>query len=225
MSDARLAVSLRAAREVTIVRLSEAFASDDLDVDEFERRVSLAHKAAQLEELEPLTRDLPAPVGPAPAPSTALVVRATAVRPSQNLVAIMGGADRRGRWSVPKKIRVFALMGGVSLDFREAEFGPGVTEVHVVSLMGGADIVVPPGLAVDMSGFAIMGGFEHLDRTSPERDPDAPVLRISGFAMMGGVGVSTRLPGESASEARRREKQEKKAARLAHRENRQLPGK
>jgi hypothetical protein len=225
MPEAHLAVSFRAARESTIARLSEAFARDDLDVDEFENRVSLAHKAAALVELEALVRDLPAASPASAPPTTAMVVRAQAGRPSQTMVAILGGADRRGRWSVPQKIRVFTLMGGVSLDFREAEIGPGVTEVQVISVMGGADIVVPPGLAVDMSGFAIMGGFEHLDRTHPERDPDAPVLRISGFAMMGGVSVQTRLPGESAWQARKREKQEKKVARLAQRGKPQLPGK
>jgi hypothetical protein len=229
MPDSRLAVSLRAAREATIARLSDAFARDDLDVDEFERRVSLAHRAHEASELEPLVGDLPAKMpslDDPPVATTAIVVRASGTgRPSQNFVAVLGGADRRGRWSVPQKIRAFAIMGGVSLDFREAEVGPGVTEVHVVTVMGGVDIVVPPGLAVDMNGFAIMGGFEHLDRTSPELDPSAPVLRITGIALMGGVSVSTRLPGESAWQARKRERQERKAARSSAVANRQLPGK
>ena len=42
---------------------------------------------------------------------------------------------------------------------------------------------------------------------------DGPVVRISGLVCMGGVDVVERLPGESAREARKRLKTEKKAHR------------
>ena len=60
------------------------------------------------------------------------------------MLSILSGAQRRGTWSVPKNLRVIAVMGGVDLDFRDAEFGPGVTEVNVTAVMGGIAIVVPP---------------------------------------------------------------------------------
>jgi hypothetical protein len=43
------------------------------------------------------------------------------------------------------RLKVLALFGGVLLDFREARLLPGVTEVHVVAVMGGAQLIVPPG--------------------------------------------------------------------------------
>ena len=46
----------------------------------------------------------------------------------------MSGVQRRGSWRVPKNLRVVAVMGGVDLDFRDAVFGPGVSEVNVISL-------------------------------------------------------------------------------------------
>ena len=73
-------------------------------------------------------------------------------------------------------------MGGHSLDFREAMHGPGVTEVSVFAFMGGAEIIVPPEMAVE----------------------------VSGFAMMGGVDVTARLPGETGRQAKKRRKLERK---------------
>ena len=65
-------------------------------------------------------------------------------------------------------------------------------------------------MAVEVSGFAFMGGFDHDTDEPIRRDPDHPTLRIQGFAMMGGVGVEIRLPGETARQAKKRRRLEKK---------------
>ena len=55
---------------------------------------------------------------------------------------------------------------------------------------GGVDIVVPPGADVQSDGVAVMGEFSHLAHRSPHAD--APVLRIRGFSLMGGVTVKVK---------------------------------
>jgi hypothetical protein len=88
-------------------------------------------------------------------------------------------------------------MGGGTFDFREVELPPGVTELQLICVMGGAEVIVPPGMHVETSGFAIMGGFaDYRDSTAGERKADEPLLRITGFALMGGVDLKTREPGE-----------------------------
>jgi hypothetical protein len=57
-----------------------------------------------------------------------------------------------------------------------------------------------------------MGGFETFDRVPPVVDPDEPILRINGLAIMGGLSIETRLVGESRRDARRRRKRERAAA-------------
>jgi len=126
------------------------------------------------------------------------------VRPHLDLWAVLGGAQRQGSWSVPRELKVVAFMGGCELDFREARFPEGPVDVHITAVMGGVEILVPPNLAVEVNGSAILGGFEHVSRTRPESDPRAPLLRIHGLAVMGGVEVKTRLPGESGWQARMR---------------------
>ncbi len=44
-------------------------------------------------------------------------------------------------------------------------------------------------------------------------DPEAPVIRVTGVAIMGGVEVRVRYPGETARDARLRLKAERKALR------------
>jgi hypothetical protein len=213
------AVGLKQRRERTIQLLCEHFAQDRLDLADFEARLDIANRAGSVTELDVLLQDLPVarpavtPVQPA-AEALARGGRAVrdAVRDSRTLLALMGGVERRGHWTPARKNIVIAIMGGADLDFREVELPSGETEVFIFCMMGGAEIIVPPGLAVDASGIAIMGGFAHA--SAPARpDPDTPVLRIHGLCIMGGVDIMVRHVGESAKDARLREREERKALR------------
>jgi hypothetical protein len=117
--------------------------------------------------------------------------------------------DKRGQWQPAQKTYCYCLMGGASLDFREALLPPGETEVTLIAVMGGAEIIVPPGLHVDCDAIAIMGGVDH-PAESGVRDPQAPVLKINGFLMMGGVEITVRNPGESARDAKKRRREERR---------------
>lgn len=201
-------VTLRDQRERAIARLSDAFAHDHLDLEEFERRLGIAHRTDSTAELAILTEDLVAPAAePAPATTKALVPGRQ--KEQQTLAAIIGGTSRKGHWTPPRRLRVIAVMGGAELDFREAAFAPGVTEVHITAVMGGVQIIVPPQLAVEMEGLAIMGGFEHSERAPVQPDPDRPILRVSGVAVWGGVHIETRLPGETEEDAHQRRRSQR----------------
>ena len=106
------------------------------------------------------------------------------------VVAVMSGAVRKGQWEPAGRFRVLAVMGGVELDFRDADMLDGTTEVTVLAIMGGCKIVVPPDVAVDVNGSGFMGGFSHLRHRPP--DQDAPLIRIKGLAVMGGVEVKVK---------------------------------
>lgn len=218
-------VSLRERRTQVIADLSHAFARNDLDVDELDRRMEVAHRALTVAELDALVVDVPGARLSAPASdSKAITVRSltsptsglqVGVAPhradKQTMFAVMGGVQRTGRWAVPNRLVIHCLMGGVTLDFREADLAPGVTELQVSCLMGGVEIIVPPDLNVEVSGSAILGGFdqEHPGADGLTVEPIA-TLRITGVAFAGGVGVETRRVGESGRQARKRIKGERK---------------
>ena len=195
-------------------RLSAHFAADHLEVAELERRLDLVYAASSRAELAELVADLPAlsvdeEVEVTP---SARIEPSRAVQRTQTMVAVMGGAERKGQWTPPRHMNVVAVMGGGGLDFREAIFGEPVSEVTVVVFMGGVEIIVPPGVRVESNGFALMGGFEQVAQEAV--GPEAPLIKVNGFACMGAVEIKVRMPGETAREARKRIKEEKSRRRL-----------
>jgi hypothetical protein len=201
-------------REAVISALGDAYAADRLELDELEQRMARVYRATSREALAEVLADLqPRSVaGPAAAPQratpgygdaglaqssglqsaraleygAAVYARPEIVPARQALMAVMGATERKGAWVVPKQLRVVSVMGGVTLDLREAQFGPGVTEIELFVLMGGVDIFVPTGVRVESTGMGIMGAFS-VTGADADPGPDAPVLRLSGVATMGGV--------------------------------------
>lgn len=221
------ALALKEQRDRTIETLIAHFAADTLSVDEFEKRLDAAHRAVDRGQLDALTEDLPplATEEPAaaPAPPTLPARPApppAAVRERQFEVAIMSGVEKKGRWTPARHTQVLALLGGAEIDLREALLPPGVTEINVVAIMGSAEILVTPNTRVESNGISIMGAFEHVpESTAP--DPEGPIVRITGLALMAAVEVHVRYPGESAREARVRRRAERKRLR---RQRKQLRG-
>lgn len=180
-------------RERVVQDLGEHFAQDRLTLPEYERRVELAYRAGSADALRDLTRDLtPLPPVPASYASAASAPAQTGVATSlatraKTFVALMSGVVRRGSWTAPARMRAIACMGGIGLDLREATLTAPVTEIFVLAVMGGVEIIVPPNVRLESDGFAIMGGFEDQLRGPASNDPNAPVIRVRGLAVMGGV--------------------------------------
>lgn len=211
-------VPLEQARERTIRELCDHFAADHIGDTELERRLDGATRAATLADLRTLTADLPALADAGPASSarqSVSLARPGEVSDSQTLIAVMSGVVRRGPWTPARHINLLAVMGGAELDFRDARMPPGVTEITTFAMMGGVQITVPPGVRVEMYGMGFMGAFDHSVVAPPPDDPDAPVLRVGGFAFMGGVDVQTMLPGETRGDAKRRVRAERQEVRRA----------
>jgi hypothetical protein len=168
-------------REAAVVRLREAGGEGRLTFEELAERVERADAARTASELEAVTADLPA------APP-----RATERKERGWVVAVMGGAERKGRWRPARRTNVVTVMAGAALDLRDAEIEGGELEITAVSIMGGIEVTVPEGVEVELSGFALMGG------NGGPKDaavaPGAPVVRVRAYSLMGGVGVSRKKP-------------------------------
>jgi len=121
------------------------------------------------------------------------------------LVAIMGGSHRRGRFRTVGSINAVAIMGGDEIDLRDAELEGGELTLNLFALMGGSNIYVPDSVEVEVGGFSLMGGHEEVGSERPPR-PNAPLIRIRVYALMGGATIY-RLPpqarGVGLKEARR----------------------
>ncbi|MET9292868.1 DUF1707 domain-containing protein [Streptomyces sp. NPDC003077] len=180
-------------RERVAETLRNAHAEGRLDFEEFEERLETAYKARTFGELRPLTADLPqGHVGASPAvhrpgvPAT-WRERIGGTATSRWAFAMWSGFSRRGRWTAPRAFTAVTFQGGGELDLRDANFEAEEVTIRCFILMGGVEVVVPPGVDVQVTGFGFMGGFEDTDHEPA--DPGAPRVKITGFAMMGGVGL------------------------------------
>lgn len=167
--------------------LRQAAGEGRLDLDELDERLGLALTAKTRADLLPLTEDLPATSAIPMLPGLA----ATPIGSERHL-ALMSGFTRRGVWTVPRELQIAAVMGGADLDLREAVWSSGECVVTVFAFWGGLTVVVGPEVDVRMEGAGIMGGFD--GPSGGHLTPGAPVLRVRGVAIMGGVSVSRKQP-------------------------------
>ncbi|MEU5597279.1 DUF1707 domain-containing protein [Streptomyces sp. NPDC020298] len=209
-------------RERVTEVLRDALAEGRLDMEEFEERLEATYKARTHGELTPITRDLLASGAGTGTP--AVSTRKEAARhggwagrivggegSSSGAVAVMSGFQRKGRWTVPKRFSCFAFWGGGQIDLREADFVDREVEINCVAIMGGTQIIVPPGVEVVVRGLGIMGAFDHREDGVPA-EPGAPRVIVSGFAFWGGVGIKreqTRAERARLKEERSRERLER----------------
>lgn len=166
-------------RDAVVDLLREAAGEGRLELDELEERVERALGARTYGELAPLTADLPGrhtPTAPA-ASGEPLVLRGG-----------IHGQERAGDWVVPARIVAHGGLGGVRLDFTRTRCSLPEITVEVHGEMAGVRIVVPETWAVDATGVDPgLGGLKN--RTTPDRRPGTPLVRLVGTGGMAGVRV------------------------------------
>ena len=186
-----------AQRDAVTQALSAHFANDRMSIEALDARMAMVYEATSLAELDraleglevaPRAELAPAPVG--------LTVSEELVPPRSVCMAFMGGFETKGSWVLPRQLWVFTAMGGASIDLREARFGAGVSEIHIGCALGGVELIVPPGVRLEVLGSGILGGFDAGSRDKSTTDPSAPVIRVSGVAILGGVDIQVKGPSK-----------------------------
>lgn len=181
--------SLRASdadRDAAAAVINNALAEGRLTADEHSQRLDRIYAAKTQAELSPVLADLPGQQ--AMAPVTATSGRLARSGPGSRIIAILSGATRKGVWHPEPVIEVFTLLGGVEFDFREAVLPGNEVTIRATTVLGGVEITVPPEMRVVDNGVAILGGREIKGSEAPV-SPDAPVLRIEGVCVLGGLEV------------------------------------
>jgi len=184
---------LAAAHERAGLLLSDRYAEQSISERDFESLLARLRDATDIASVDAVVEELHLiPRESADLPDVQREQR----RPSlpsdeRRLLAVMSETKRKGRWEVPRLLRVRALMAEVKLDFRETDIPHGLT-IDVHALMSQVTVIVPRDVIVDLDVFALMGS---ADNNAPEgRDvwPGARRIRISGSATMAEVKVIVR---------------------------------
>jgi hypothetical protein len=180
--------------------LSSAMSSGHLSPVEYEERAGKAVAAKTFGELDALTDDLPVNnlvTQDAVTPRRVYNSPTPGVEVITSRIAIMSGSELKGQVAVGSDLNAFALMGGVEIDLREAEFTSDVLTILANAIMGGIEIVVPDDATVTINGMGIMGGFGGSRNAEGKGKPGGPTITVTGLAIMAGVEVVRRPPRDT----------------------------
>lgn len=170
--------------------LDDAHVDGQLSLTEFDDRTKALWAATYADELPALVADL------TPVEHGSGTLEPITSQPGGSALSfsIMGGSVKKGRWHVAPTHTSITVMGGNDLDLRNATLSAHETVINAFAVMGGIDIIVPDDVRVIDDGIGVLGGFELRDdpssTTSHDHLPsDAPVVRVRGLALMGGVDI------------------------------------
>ncbi|GAA1129800.1 DUF1707 SHOCT-like domain-containing protein [Streptomyces javensis] len=168
-------------RVVDVLRIA---AGDGLlTADELDERLEAALSARTLDELAPLTADLP-PVGVTGAEAKD-VVRIEQVH--------SGAVERVGRWVVPRRLELAVTYCEVTLDFTDAVITHDTLRIEVGMTGKTLTLITTPGIVVDTDGLQLVH-CKVTYRQAPT-NPDTPVtLRVELVGLKAHGRVVVRPP-------------------------------
>jgi hypothetical protein len=172
-----------AVRQEASKRLASQASSGGMTLDEYAERAIAIEQAATQDEIESVVHRLDEEAS-----------EQLRVGKPRWLVGIFGGAQQGGRWRLSNKLRIVAVLGGVSLNLGSAQPEAPESTITAFAFMGGADIVAPPGVSIQMSGLSLLGGKSD-ERAAGPPLPGAPLIHLRVFTLLGGVKLSDRSPG------------------------------
>lgn len=117
-------------------------------------------------------------------------------------LAFMGDFDRtQGAWEL-KSDSFWAIMGGMTLDLRNAAFSEPEIKLTLTAMMGSIEVVVPADCTVICDGTALLGGLQLLEKENGgiianlhaeqgRVEAGRKLLRLNCLALMGGVEIKT----------------------------------
>ncbi len=120
--------------------------------------------------------------------------------------AFFGDTVRNGPWTVPPKYYTFAQFGDNLLDLREARFSEPLTKIQCFTMFGDVEIIVPPDITIQLTGFGVFGSVGGLSQTGP---PGCPVVTVTGYALFGDVTARLKTKKEQR-QLRRQERRQRK---------------
>ena len=175
------------ARERVVELLQVRFANGDLDMDEFERRVTASYQAKTPQELDSLIGDL------------VQSHSELAVPEYGRIAAILSNNQQNGVIPVPRQLEILSIFGNVELDISAATFSPGLTEIEISAVFGNVELTVPLGVRVESAGNTFLGNFNcKVPHVLGYPNSEEQVIRITGRSVFASVEIRA-APGRLAT--------------------------
>ena len=129
--------------------------------------------------------------GPLVAPSADAGIEP--VPEERRILSIFGEARRKGRWLIPRLLRVRAYFADVKVDLRDNPVPRDFT-FDVGAFAASVTLIVPPGMNVMFDVFAAMATATSEADEPLSNNTRAPWIRVTGSVFMGEVKVVVKAP-------------------------------
>ena len=172
-------------RRQILQRLADAYADDNLELAEYERRVRAAEDATSIGQLEALVADFPDGRQLAPREASGPPVAGAGTS-----VTVMGERDLevQGAQDLPRQ--VINVMGATRIDLSDAP--PGVYELRVYNVMGELQVAVPYGTQINRTLWCLLSEVSvrpwNVKRASRSRFSSHQIT-LAGVSVMGEVTI------------------------------------
>ena len=171
--------SVESARETALTRLAQQAVGGSLTLDEYAERAVAIQQAASTDELDAVQK--------------AGAAGAHAARRPSWLISVLARVERRCQWRLRDPLRVVSVFTVQTVDLGTAQVEAPESVVTIIIAFGGASVIAPQGVSLDVSGFALFGG-RNDNRAELPPFPGSPVIRIRAFSIFGGVRIEDRAP-------------------------------
>ena len=129
---------------------------------------------------------------------------------AETLYSVLGSTSRGGPWNPPETMRAVSVLGHIVLDYGAADLPLGVTEVDCQVYFGSVQIIVPPGVDVELTGSVFLGSVETTSEQAgrrwlrrvrerlagrdpePDEEYERPLLSVDCSGVAGSVEVELR---------------------------------
>jgi hypothetical protein len=102
------------------------------------------------------------------------------------MVSVFADVRRSGWWRAEGVVAPISVVGDIELDLRQAAVPGGEVTIRAIAPFGDIEVIVPDGVAVELSGFSLFGSTKADVRRSAA-DAPAPVVRVRAFTIFGSV--------------------------------------
>jgi len=171
-------------------RLQWCYAHNHISIETLESRLEKLHSTDDKMAIIALVEDLPGPEQNTSKEEEQddRWYHSGTGKKGENYFSLLGSNARKGKWDVPEKLEVCAILGSQLLDFREARFPKKTVRIQACAIMGSVDMKFPVGVQVSTSGFPFLGS---IDNRVESDSSGGPRIEVEGFAMMGSISATT----------------------------------
>lgn len=170
-----------AEREHVIELLNRAVGHGMLSLDEFSERTDQALQARTRAELNAVLVDLPG-----------LTTTSRELTPAKEMLELaQTGASmrRRGRWTVPRRLKLRNRLGSMVLDLSEAVIPHREVTIDLLNDLGSITMILPAGSTLDADGLSVtMSSFTN--KVPPQERAGSRHFVLTGRVLTGSLTVT-----------------------------------